>query len=702
MTYVVLARKYRPQRFAELIGQEHVTRTLANAIAHDRIHHAYLFCGARGLGKTSAARLLAKCLVCEQGPTIDPCNECHECRSIIEGRSVDVSEIDGASNNKVENVRNLREQVRYLPQTARRRIYIIDEVHMLTGSAFNALLKTLEEPPPHVTFIFATTEVHALPATILSRVSRFDFRRLAPRQLVAHMQTILAKEGLEIEEGGLYTVARAGDGSVRDSLTLLDKVIAFAGEQKTISEEEVRIVIGVPARLAVIELAEAVLARDPTKTLQRFNAVVESGQDMQLLALALLQHLRDLLVVKLTGSRDVLVNASDAEYEQLTAQAKDLDATVLSQLFDRLARVVDTLPRTRVPRLILEVGLLELVHTDPLIPLGGLIERLEQIGGGGQSSGAPPSRGPSRFGGQPPPGRGRSAQGQAHSQPPTPAPPAQQRPERSARPTRPERPARPTRPERPERSAPPNQRPANAPPGRGGYQPTSTFQDQLMEMARQSGAIKSSRRSHAGPPNEPPPAPPRPGSRPGPPPGSRAGTRPGPQNRNQPPTARTPPGPPPQDCVSQTCPSGRGEQPKQDPIAWTELKPFEAWEQLTDRLRPGNPSLYALLSECGLQRLSGDRLQLVTKQGGVGFGQLAGNTEYRSALEAAIRTHFDASVQLEVLPGEAGPQAPSLTMVQAKRRDKHQREVEQEARDNPAIQELVHAFAGNIRDVRPL
>jgi hypothetical protein len=191
VAYVVLARKYRPQRFADLVGQEHVTRTLANAIAHNRVHHAYLFCGARGLGKTTAARLLAKCLVCVKGPTIDPCNVCNECVAVTEGRSVDVIEIDGASNNRVEDVRNLRDQVRYLPQTARRKIYIIDEVHMLTGSAFNALLKTLEEPPEHVTFIFATTEVHELPATILSRVSRFDFRRLSSAQLVAHLQWIL-------------------------------------------------------------------------------------------------------------------------------------------------------------------------------------------------------------------------------------------------------------------------------------------------------------------------------------------------------------------------------------------------------------------------------------------------------------------------------------------------------------------------------
>ena len=396
MAYVVLARKYRPQRFADLVGQEHVTRTLANAIAHNRVHHAYLFCGGRGLGKTTAARLLAKCLVCVKGPTIDPCNVCNECTAVTEGRSVDVIEIDGASNNRVEDVRNLRDQVRYLPQTARRKIYIIDEVHMLTGSAFNALLKTLEEPPEHVTFIFATTEVHELPATILSRVSRFDFRRLSSAQLVAHLKNILRSEGVSVEEAGLYTVARAGDGSVRDSLTLLDKVIAFASDTNKVSADEVRVVLGVPGALAVAGLVEAVLARDPTLTLRRFDEVFASGQDLLALALEFLKHLRDLMIVKLCGTREVLVDASDSEYEQLTSQAAAVDSVVLAQLFDRFTRVVDALPRTRVPRLVLEMGLLDLVHSEPLMPLGDLIDRLEQIstgapggGGGGSRSAAP-------------------------------------------------------------------------------------------------------------------------------------------------------------------------------------------------------------------------------------------------------------------------------------------------------------------------
>ncbi|HGG58192.1 MAG TPA: DNA polymerase III subunit gamma/tau, partial [Nannocystis exedens] len=431
MAYVVLARKYRPQTFADLIGQEHVTRTLGNAIAHDRVHHAYLFCGARGLGKTTSARLLAKCLVCVNGPTSEPCNVCSECVAITEGRSVDVIEIDGASNNRVDDVRNLRDQVRYLPQTARRKIYIIDEVHMLTGSAFNALLKTLEEPPAHVTFIFATTEVHELPATILSRVSRFDFRRVPSARLVEHMQGILRSEGVAIEEAGLFLVARAGGGSVRDSLTLLDKVLAFADESATITSEEVRVVLGVPSHLAVACLADAVLSRDADALLREFDGVVASGQDLLQLAIAFLQHLRNLVVVKLTDCREVLLDASEAEFDALRQQAGAIEATILSQLFDRFARVVDSLAHTRVPRLLLEMGFLDLVHAEPLLPLGDLISELKKI-----SNGAPAVRALSG-GGSPPrrqeisppsptktptqtPSQGSSASQQTRSQQPAP------------------------------------------------------------------------------------------------------------------------------------------------------------------------------------------------------------------------------------------------------------------------------------------
>src|SRR3954468_17283196 len=232
MSYLVLARKYRPQRFDELVGQEHIARTLTNAIAQQRVHHAFLFTGARGVGKTSAARILAKSLCCAEGPTASPCGTCDFCREIAEGRSVDVMEIDGASNTGVDDVRTLREGARYMPTKGQRKIYIIDEVHMLSTSAFNALLKTLEEPPPHVVFIFATTEAHKIPTTILSRCQRYDFKLIPTARLVAHLGTILGAEKIAFDEDGLRLLARQAAGSVRDGLSLLDQVIAYVGDAR--------------------------------------------------------------------------------------------------------------------------------------------------------------------------------------------------------------------------------------------------------------------------------------------------------------------------------------------------------------------------------------------------------------------------------------------------------------------------------------
>src|SRR3954463_4056824 len=218
MSYLVLARKYRPQTFEEIVGQEHVTRTLASAIASGRVHHAFLFCGARGVGKTTAARILAKCLSCVNAPTPVPCNECDSCTEIAAGSSVDVQEIDGASNNGVDDVRTLREAVRYLPVRGKKKVYIIDEVHMLSTGAFNALLKTLEEPPPHAVFIFATTEVHKIPITILSRVQRYDFRLVSTQRIAQHLGKVLTDESIGFDPGALQVVAREAGGSVRDSL----------------------------------------------------------------------------------------------------------------------------------------------------------------------------------------------------------------------------------------------------------------------------------------------------------------------------------------------------------------------------------------------------------------------------------------------------------------------------------------------------
>jgi len=396
VSYLVLARKYRPQRFSELVGQEHVARTLGNAIAQNRVHHAFLFTGARGVGKTSAARILAKSLCCVNGPTVEPCGICEPCQEIAAGRSVDIVEIDGASNTGVDDVRTLREGARYLPAKARLKIYIIDEVHMLSTSAFNALLKTLEEPPPHVVFIFATTEVHKIPSTILSRCQRYDFKLIPTARLVEHLEGILGAEKIAFEPSALRLLARQAAGSVRDALSLLDQVIAYVGpnrlEAAAISE-----VLGIADRALLVDLTRAALARDVARALRFLAAAVERGVDLGQLARAFLGIIRDLeLASRISDPVTLgqLVDASPDELAELIQLAGPDDETdararpgtgagpgpdLFAVWFDRWARVVDESARSPAPRLLVEMALVDLCGAEPLVPLGDLLERLESL-----------------------------------------------------------------------------------------------------------------------------------------------------------------------------------------------------------------------------------------------------------------------------------------------------------------------------------
>ena len=407
MSYLVLARKYRPQRFSELVGQEHVARTLTNAIAQNRVHHAFLFTGARGVGKTSAARILAKALSCVKGPTAEPCGVCESCLEIAAGNSVDVVEIDGASNTGVDDVRTLREGARYLPAKGRLKIYIIDEVHMLSTSAFNALLKTLEEPPAHVVFIFATTEAHKIPTTILSRTQRYDFKLIPTAQLVAHLESILKAEAIPFEPDGLRLLARQAAGSVRDGLSLLDQVIAYVGEA-TISRDVVSEVLGVADRSLLVDLARHILDRDVAATLRLLAAAVERGLDLGQLARAFLSLLRDIEVVARVGGVELadLIDATAEELEVLRGLVGAATGTATRSpgagaaadrvpvLFDRWARAVEEAGKASQPRLILEMAAVDLCQAEPLEPLGDLLERLEALegrlsapGGGGGPAG---------------------------------------------------------------------------------------------------------------------------------------------------------------------------------------------------------------------------------------------------------------------------------------------------------------------------
>jgi DNA polymerase-3 subunit gamma/tau len=344
MTYLVMARKYRPTTFDEVVGQTHVTTTLKNAIQTNRISHAYLFAGPRGTGKTTVARILAKALNCKEGPTPHPCNRCDSCREIAIGRSLDVMEIDGASNNSVDDIRALRENIRYVPSQARYKVYIIDEVHMLSDSAFNALLKTLEEPPAHAIFVFATTEPHKLPQTVLSRCQRFDFRRIPITDLVKTVMDIAVKENLEIEKEASYILARRADGSLRDLLSLLDQVIAYGnegesqeGERRTISSSLIAETLGLVNQDKLFEITDAIGEKDTAKGILILNQLMDSGIDLPEFVNSLLQHLRDLLIAQVSGDSNVLFDLSDVYIEKYKEKSSAFTEIDLLRMIRMLA-----------------------------------------------------------------------------------------------------------------------------------------------------------------------------------------------------------------------------------------------------------------------------------------------------------------------------------------------------------------------------
>ena len=374
MSYLVLARKWRPQSFEDIVGQEHVTRTLKNAISSERVAHAYLFTGARGVGKTSAARILAKALNCEKGPTTEPCNECTHCREIASGVSVDVYEIDGASNTGVDDVRDLKEGINYLPSSCRKKIYIIDEVHMLSTSAFNALLKTLEEPPPHVIFIFATTEPHKIPGTILSRCQRFDFKRISVRLIYDRLRRIATEEGLEISEKSLMIIAREADGGMRDAQSLLDQVISFSGNK--ISDEEVIDVLGVIDLAIIQEAAVAILNNDSEKCIEVVERLFSYGWDVKEFGRALLEYLRNLAVLKVAPNGSGLLESTDDEVERMKAVAADLNVESLYLYFDVMARGMEDVLKALHPKVSLEMLLLKLATLGSLTDIDKLLDAL--------------------------------------------------------------------------------------------------------------------------------------------------------------------------------------------------------------------------------------------------------------------------------------------------------------------------------------
>jgi DNA polymerase-3 subunit gamma/tau len=384
VSYEVFARKYRPQTFDDLVGQKHVSQTLKNAVAQNRLAHAYLFVGPRGIGKTSTARILAKALNCVHGPTVTPCGVCDNCREIAAGNSLDVIEIDGASNNSVEDVRQLRDNVRYAPAKGRYKIYLIDEVHMLSAAAFNALLKTLEEPPAHVKFFFATTEPQKVLPTILSRCQRFDLHRIPANLIAQHLQVIAGKEKIKLEPAAAHAIARGAEGGLRDAESMLDQLVAFCGEE--ISEADVLSVFGFTSEQTVANFTEKILHRETADAVQLLHEQCDAGKDMMRLMSDLIAYLRDLLVFK--AKPDALSEDVDLDLQKsLAAQAELIEMERLLELIDQFAQAEGRMKWAPNKKLHFEVALIKAIQSLSQATLDEVIEKLSALRDGGTVAG---------------------------------------------------------------------------------------------------------------------------------------------------------------------------------------------------------------------------------------------------------------------------------------------------------------------------
>jgi DNA polymerase-3 subunit gamma/tau len=377
MSYQVLARKWRPQVFEDVVGQEHITRTLQNAIITSRLSHAFLFSGPRGVGKTTTARILAKALNCAEGPTPTPCGKCDSCIETAAGTSVDVMEIDGASNRGIEHIRELREAVKYAPVGGKYKVYVIDEVHMLTNEAFNALLKTLEEPPPHVIFIFATTEPQKIPATIHSRCQRYGFKRIPLQEIIDRLRKIADAEGIRITDRGLAMIARAAEGSMRDSQSLLDQAVSYSGTE--IKDEDLQVTLGSVAQEVLLKFTAGLLSKDSAELLKLVDTLLEQGQDMRQFLSGVVEHLRNLLVVKISPDPGKIIELPASDIEAIKQQAAAAEAEHLLLLFDSLSKTLDDMRWSLHQRFTFEVGLIKASNLAPLKPLAEVLARVTML-----------------------------------------------------------------------------------------------------------------------------------------------------------------------------------------------------------------------------------------------------------------------------------------------------------------------------------
>jgi len=389
MSYLVLARKWRPKSFDDIVGQDYITQTLKNAVSSGKTAHAFIFSGPRGVGKTSTARIVAKALNCEKGPTPDPCSECTFCKEISEGKSLDVIEIDAASHTGVNDVREIIENIKYLPASGKNKIYIIDEAHMLSQSAFNALLKTLEEPPPHVLFILATTEVHKIPVTILSRCQRYDFKKVTVEKIRQQLKTITLKESVNIDDETLYLISQEADGSVRDSLSLMDQLIATFGSD--INLEEAISILGILDKALIKSVLKSVLENNPKLAIESLNSVIEKGISPRRFAEDLLKTLRYAVLVKTCG-KSVVTELSEEEITDIEKLTSQVNAESLESLFNLMLEEAENIQKSFYPQMALELTLIKLSTLERIVPIEDIISKIESLRGSLESGYGKPAR----------------------------------------------------------------------------------------------------------------------------------------------------------------------------------------------------------------------------------------------------------------------------------------------------------------------
>lgn len=380
MAYIVFARRYRPQTFDDIIGQGHIVTTLKNAISQDRVAHAYLFAGPRGIGKTTTARIFSKALNCEKGPTIKPCNACPSCMEIAKASSLDVLEIDGASNRGIDEIRALRENVKFAPAKGHFKIYIIDEVHMLTAEAFNALLKTLEEPPPHVKFIFATTQPYKVPATILSRCQRFDFRRIATKDIAANLKAIAKKENFVMDDEALGLIAKYADGSLRDGQVILDQIASVSGGK--VSLDDVVGILGVVDDSLLFAISGAVASKDSVTALKIIERVVNDGKDLQQLVSGLIEHFRNIAVASISRDLSSLIDAGEEKLKRYRESAEKFTVEETLYAIYALSNAMEMMRKTALGRIPLEAALVKLTRPGSIPSLSEIADRIDRLASG--------------------------------------------------------------------------------------------------------------------------------------------------------------------------------------------------------------------------------------------------------------------------------------------------------------------------------